>query len=296
MGMAVQRAERELKLERWLVALSERLTARGLAPRLLYTDKARGDRLALVVATAAGLVELQVHRAAHDEGAQGKAGAVLVLFAESKPALQGFASALGDLHHETPRIENERRKFYHRIERMAEHLLATFELRSAHFPVPALVNLRGWLGDASPMTGVEATFRTRDHEPEATRLAAEPDAHFRSREARRYLARYAARVAGPGGARAAPFVPATNGFRLGFVPAAASVAAAGAMTAASGPRPPREEEARDDSAIDAVEVGVDLAELGVDVAAGGCTDWGGIDLPDCDFIDVPDCGGCDCSF
>lgn len=297
---AGHRAEREFKLERWLVALAERLTAKGLAPRLLYTDRARGDRMALVASLPAGLVELQVHRAPHAEGGQGKAGAVIVLFAESRPALQDFAAALGDLHHATPRLENERRKFYHRIERMADHLLATFELRSAHFPAPALESLRGWLGDAAAMTGVEATFRTREHEAEATRLPAEPDAHLRDREARKYLARYAARVAGPGGTRAAPFVPASNGFRLGFVPAAAaSVAAAGAVAATTttgqGARPAREEGARDDASVDAAEVGVELADLGVEVAAGGCTDWGGIDLPDCDVVDVPDCSGCDCS-
>jgi len=295
-------ALREFKLERWLVALEERLTAGGLSPRLLYTDKAKGDRLALVVLTPSGLIELLVHRASHREDQQGKAGAILVLLAETRHALQELVRAIGDLHRATPRLENERRKFYHRIERMADHLLATFELRAGHFPHGPLEHLRGWLGEATPMIGVEATFRTKEHEPEAIRLAAEPDADFRSREARKYLARFAARVVGPGGARAAHFVPASSSFRLGFMPVATlGVAAAGGLAAGvmatQAQRPPQEESGVQIAvdAVDAVEVGVHLADLGVDVASSSWIDCGGIDLPDCDFIDVPDCGGCDCS-
>jgi hypothetical protein len=296
---ATKQAQREYKLERWLVAVSDRLKQGGLAPRLLYTDKAKGDRLALVVPARAGLVEVLVHRAPHAEDEQAKAGANLVIVAESKAALEEVASAIGALHRETPRLENERRKFFHRIERMAEHLVATFELRAAHFPHDAFERLRGWLGHASPMVGVEATFRTKEHEPEATRLAAEPEANFRRRQANKYPVFFAARVAGPDGPRAAPFVPATNGFRLGFKPAVHGVAAAagavavGAMSAGAIDESRRRE--HHEGGDDALEVAVDLADLGVDVATGGWTDCGGIDLPDCDFVDVPDCGGCDCS-
>lgn len=291
--MSAKTTNREFKFERWLVLLTDRFKGSGVTPRLFYTDKAKGDWLALVVGSV-GFVELLVHRVNKDDR-RGHDGAILVLLADSVAALREFTKALGDLHHDTSRLQNERRKFYHRVERIADHLLATFDLRLREFPQESLATLTSWVPGAAPMVGIEATFRTKEHEPEATRLENEPDAAFRKREAQKYLARFAARVVGPTGLRAALYDPASKRFILGFVPQAPQATLASAAIVGGGALIGEKVNNQGSGMGNATEIGIDLAELGVDAATSGCIDCGGIDFPDCDFVDVPDCSGCDCS-
>jgi hypothetical protein len=276
--------KKKLPFDAWLLFLASHLRGKGRACDLAYDDRRLGNLLALSVPTELGLCELDVHRV-------GK-GAVLILCAESASAVRGFADALGPLHRDVRRLDNAKRKFVHRVERMAAHLAETFEERSRQYPAEALGRLRELFPEAEPMVGIEGLFREREHEAESVAFDPGEAADRRqSREARRYPTRFAAKLPTPAGGRAALHDPDTGLYRLCGEPEQELKP----RLESHGGRPASAfAVANDPNALTTSAAAVDVAS-GV-VAASACGDCGGIDLPDCEGIDLPDCGGCDISF
>src|SRR5262249_23317965 len=190
----------------WLLAIANHLRGKGLACELTYDDHRLGNLLALSVPTPQGLGELDVRRK--------KKGAVLIVCAESLAALRVVTDTLGPLHETVRRLENAKRKFVHRIERMVEHLESTFDERAEHFPKDALERVRELFPEAAPMTAIEALFRAKEHEPESVVFI--PGAVDRrvARQARRYPSRYAVKVPTAAGERAALYQPERGLFQL----------------------------------------------------------------------------------
>ncbi len=288
---------REQRFERWLVWLVGQLDERGLECRLVFEDRHRGDLLVLRAGSAQGYTELKLRRR--------KRGAVLILVSESTAAAGHFAEAMvgpepgpgkrtDSLYRRVPRRANAKRKFVHRIERMAQHLASSFATRHCRFPQTQLERLRTMVPTAKAMTGIEALFRSRQHEADAVPLGRDQEVteltRKSRRQAKRYPSRFAARVPDDGGFRAAMF---TGGnFNVGTTPLAVEEGA-------------KRSEGRDSDgkmelgeALDAAELGYEAVELAADVASSATEagDCGGLDLPDCGCVDVPDCGGCDCAF
>ncbi|MCI0457896.1 MAG: hypothetical protein L0Z62_13095 [Gemmataceae bacterium] len=270
-------------VDAWLLFLASHLRGKGRACDLAYDDRRQGKFLALSVPTELGLCELDVHRV-------GK-GAILILCAESAGAGRVLADVLGPLHRDVRRIDNAKRKFVHRVERMAAHLQETFEERSRPYPAEALTKLRELFPEAEPMVGIEGLFRERDHEPESIRFDPGESADKRqAREASRYPTRFAARLPTPAGGRAALFEPDRSLFRLR---GEAEQELPGRL-AKQGNRPARDFAVANDPSAPAGSVTGAEAASSV-VAASACGDCGGIDLPDCEGVDMPDCSGCDIS-
>ncbi len=281
-----------------MAIIAERLKEFGHTGRLIYEDRQGGDRLALTVECAEALVELQVHRSG--------AGATLVLLGESQPAIVEFEKALDDYHRKLPRRHNAKRKFVHRVERMAEHLLTTFDQRRQQFPNADFKSFATWVPGSIPLVGVQTRFRTKEKEEggssfDPTKWFEGADAKLK-REAHKYPSRFGAKVTASGLPRAALYGGA--GFMLG------GTAITQAMVANVAPAKGAQLTGPD--AIDVGGVALDTAELAWDAGAllgelGGSGldaladakatsgDCGGIDLPDCDIVDVPDCSGCDCA-
>ncbi len=270
-------------LDAWLLFLASHLRGKGRACDLAYDDRRQGDLLALSVPTELGLCELDVHRA-------GK-GAVLILCAESAGALRVLADVLGPLHRDVRRIDNAKRKFVHRVERMVAHLLETFEERSREYPAEALGKLRELFPDAEPMVGIEGLFREREHQDESMVFDPGETADKRqAREARRYPTRYGAKLPTPAGGRAALYEPDKSLFRLRGEP---EQELRGRLEK-QGNRPPADFALANDPKAPAASVAGAEAASSV-VTATACADCGGIDLPDCEGVDMPDCSGCDIS-
>lgn len=284
--MGKRKEKREQRFERWLAWVAMGLEAKDIEPRLLYEDRPQGNLMVLSAATK-GLVELQVHR-------HGRGG-VLILVAESAQAATDFAEAVVGRHDKVPRRLNAKRKFIHRIERLAEHLPKTFDARKSEFPMPALKQLQTWLPSARPMIGAEATFRDK-HEDEASSF--DPTKWFESadkklaREAKRYPSRFAAMVQAGGKPRAALYTGAA--FSLGAIALSAEALAA----------PPAEQqrEVVGEDVIDlldgaelAYELGAGVGDVGLELGAElpSAGDCGGIDFPDLGACADIDCGGCD---
>lgn len=287
--------EKGAHLERWLVSLRRTLEARGLPCRTSYEDQPGGDALALAVWSSEGLVELQLHR--------DRRGAVLRLLAETVEAARIFAGALEGEHRSIPRLKNAQRRFVHRIERMAAHLVLTYDARAAAFPRAALAALQTIVPKSGALVGLQATFRGK--QARAEELDFDDDAEVDAktvRRTRRYPTVYGATIdtaAGPlaaptgaTGPRAARYQPEQGAFyfagaalsALGALPLPQTPEGLGAAAVANelhGSQPWRE------TAQDAGEV----LELGYQVldAASTCADIG-CDLPDCGVCDVPDCG------
>lgn len=278
-------------LEAWLHELSTALAPRGLNGTLLYDDKFRGDILVLTLPTTEGLTELVAHRA-------GK-GAVLIFVAENARAAQVAASALGGLHHQVSRRANSQRKFVHRIERMVEHLVASFVTRAAAYPGPQLALIQGAVPTAQPMTGVEARFHTKDHEEEPV---LEPSSALSARDLRKYVTRFAACIdIGPRKRavlfESGRFVPrgetahalrhmrqqrggdADEGFAAAFAGEALELALIDAPIAAA------------EGVVAAAAAPSHIIDgLGDAVTSSSSCGDGGFDFaPDCDICDLPDC-------
>lgn len=272
-------------LERWLVGLRRTLEARGLLCRTSYEDQPGGDALALAVWSNEGLVELQLHR--------DRRGAVLRLLAETVDATRIFSGALEGEHRTIPRLKNAQRRFIHRIERMAAHLVITYDARAAAFPQAALAALQTIVPKSGALVGLQATFRGK--QARAEELDFDDDAEVDAktvRQTRRYPTVYAATIDTAAGPRAARYQPEQGAFyfagaalsALGALPLPQTPEGLGAAAVANelhGSQPSRE------AAQDAGEV----LELGYHVldAASTCADIG-CDLPDCGVCDVPDCG------
>jgi len=279
----------------WLLAIANHLRGKGLGCELAYDDFRLGKLLALSVPTLHGLGELDVRRK--------HKGAVLIVCTESLAALRVVTDTLGPLHETVRRLENAKRKFVHRIERMVEHLEATFEERAQHFPKEALERVRELFPEAAPMTGIEALFRAKDHEPESVVFV--PGAVHRRvlRQARRYPSRFAVKIPTGSGERAALFQPERGEFQLrGDVEKVLAARlrdkgnrnlgdfalAQEPKAQPSAPTPKRAPTVSDQPVPDAVTLNT----------CSACADCA-ICLPDCNAVDVPDFSGCDfsgCSF
>ncbi len=268
-------------IDAWLTFIASHLRGKNRTCELAYDDERQGDLLALTVPGEAGLCELDVRRR--------ERGASLVLCAQSAAALRALLDVLGPLHRSVSRLENARRKFVHRVERMAEHLLETFEERSQQFPVEALQRLRELFPEAEPMVGIEGLYREREHEPESVAFTPGEAADKRlAKEASQYPSRFAASVPTPAGGRAALYEPERAGFRL--VGAAHSQLAERLQR--HGSRAPVEFAVSNDPN----EPVRTAAAAGTGYLAGAsCGDCGGLDMPDCDVVELPDCGSCDIS-
>jgi len=282
----------QLPIDVWLLAIANHLRSKGLACELAYDDYRLGNLLALSVPTPQGLGELDVRRK--------KKGAVLIVCAESVAALRVVTDTLGPLHETVRRLENAKRKFVHRIERMVEHLEATFDERAQHFPKEALERVRELFPEASPMTGIEALFRAKEHEPESVMFVpGAPDRRV-ARQARRYPSRFAVKIPTGSGERAALFQPERGVFQLrGDVEKelAARLRDKGkenlAHFALVHERKQPSAPARPAAAV--AEPVADAVTLNTCAACADCA----VCLPDCNAVDVPDFGGCDfsgCSF
>ena len=283
----------QLPIEVWLLAIANHLRGKGLACELAYDDFRLGNLLALSVPTPHGLGELDVRRK--------KKGAVLIVSAESLAALRVVTDTLGPLHETVRRLENAKRKFVHRIERMVEHLEATFEERAQHFPKKALERVRELFPEAAPMTGIEALFRAKEHEPESVMFVpGAPDRQV-ARQARRYPSRFAVKIPTAAGERAALYEPERGLFQLrGDVEKELAARlrdkekenlASFALTHERKPppsAPARTPAVRGEPVADPVTLNT----------CASCADCA-VCLPDCNAVDVPDFSGCDfsgCSF
>ena len=285
----------QLPIEVWLLAIANHLRGKGLACELAYDDFRLGNLLALSVPTPQGLGELDVRRK--------KKGAVLIVCAESLAALRLVTDTLGPLHETVRRLENAKRKFVHRIERMVEHLEATFEERARHFPKEALQRVHELFPEAAPMTGIEALFRAKEHEPESVMFVpGAPDRRL-ARQARRYPSQFAVKIPTGSGERAALFQPELGVFQLrgdvekelaarlrdkGDRNLKSFALAHESKARPSAPAPERAPAVRGEPVADPVTLNT----------CAGCADCA-VCLPDCNAVDVPDFSGCDfsgCSF
>ena len=277
----------------WLLAIANHLRGKGLACELAYDDFRLGNLLALSVPTPQGLGELDVRRQ--------KKGAVLMVCAESVATLRMVRDTLGPLHETVRRLENAKRKFVHRIERMVEHLEATFEERAQHFPREALERVRELFPEVAPMTGIEALFRAKEHEPESVVFVPGAVDRRTARQARRYPSRFAVKIPTGSGERAALFQPERGLFQLrGDVEKdlAARLRDKGKENLAHfallhEQKPPPSAPARTP-----VVRGEPVADAVTLNTCSACTDCA-VCLPDCNAVDVPDFSGCDfsgCSF
>jgi hypothetical protein len=271
-----------LPIDSWLNGIATHLRGKGQECRLVYDDVRGGQFLALAAPTGQGLVELDVHRT--------RTGAILILCADTPAALAVFADKLGELHRTVKRLANARRKFVHRVETLAQHLAQTYDERAREFPHEPFGRLQQLIPEGAAMTGAEATFREREHEPEAVSFASENTEKTLARLARRFPSRFAAKIPTPAGGRAALYQPEGSLFR---VQGEAQDQLAARLAAHPG-RP------ASDFAVNEPKrrTGPPPAQGDAPAAASVvfCGDCGGLDLPDCDVIQMPDCGGCDISF
>ncbi|MGE3672674.1 MAG: hypothetical protein AB7K71_23580 [Polyangiaceae bacterium] len=312
---ATKAEQKDRRFERWLSLIGERLKDHAWDVSTFYEDATRGNLLVLSAKDEAGLVELHVHRStkgptptgqrAPQDEQQRNVAATLLLFTESQGAIAGFSKLISGLHRNLPRHHNAKRKFVHRVEDMARHLDETYGVRKKQFPADDFGKYKQWLADASPMVGVQASFRQRAKEKEQDGSWWDPSQWFESdqkklaRVAKRFPSRFAAGVRARGRKRAALY---QNGaFALG------GVLLTGAVLAQLAQDPGALERIREDAsnyvnndldisvegALDVAEFAYDIGELAGEVASSGAGDCGGIDLPDCGGIDLPDCGGID---
>jgi hypothetical protein len=281
----------------WLLAIANHLRGKGLTCELAYDDYRLGNLLALSVPTPQGLGELDVRRQ--------RKGAVLIVCAESVAALRVVTDTLGPLHETVRRLENAKRKFVHRIERMVEHLEVTFEDRAQHFPKDALERVRELFPEAAPMTGIEALFRAKEHEPESVKFVpGTPDRRV-ARQARRYPSRFAVKIPRAAGERAALYQPESGLFLLrGDVEKELAARlqdkdnrslASFALIRETKPPAATAKPVRPPATA---STGTGTNGTTTLNAISGCADCA-ICLPDCNAVDVPDFSGCDlsgCSF
>jgi hypothetical protein len=280
----------KIPVDIWLIALANHLRGKGLTCELAYDDIRLGDLLALSVPTPRGLCELDVRRKPK--------GAVLILCAESADALRVVTDTLGPLHQTIRRLENAKRKFVHRIERMVEHLVGTFEERAGQFPMEALNRLRGLFPEAAPMTGIEALFRAREHSEESVVFVPGAADRCQVRQARRYPSRFAAKIPTEQGGRAALFEPGRGQFRLRGEAAKVLESrllhdqrAAEDFAVAHHPRPAPADAPAAARASSAAPVAQTASAADGALTALACIDCATA-LPDCNAVDVPDFSGC----
>lgn len=307
--MHIRRSPPKDLIERWLFELAEQVREAGLPCDTFYEDGFLGEELVLRCADPRGLLELKVAR-----GGDKAKGATLLLLCETAEVV---LAVLPGWHKQVSRLQNARRKFRHRVERMAAQLAARMPALHKEYPVEALERLRGLIADAAPMVGVEATFRSKAGDEDQ---GEGEGAGKKSRGERRYRARFAARVPTELGPRAALYYAGTRSFQLVgvarqraaqelkargvedasafairnpaaellplLVVGAAGAGAGAALAGLSERKAQKQDSSWDCDGCDALD-GCDVLS---DCDIG---DIGGCDLPDCDSCDLPDLGGCD---
>lgn len=290
-------SKRPDQLEPWSIWLRDALAARGRPARLAYDDKVGGDVLLLSIDSGERdrLVELTITRRARGR-------AHLTVLATSPAGAAAARDALGRMHDEVSRLANAKRKFVHRIERMLERLVATWDERAAQ-PAPerdaALERLRGALPEAWPMIGLGFhtdvagvdDHHTRDVYPSVFGAAVGLDGRWRGLawepERRRWLIRNgtltALRRARPGVDLDAGGITLLEALGVGAAAVVATAAVAAAADIDTDVEGAGRQNARScaDSMdpCDVLDCSLGLADL------GSC-------VPDCDVLD---CGALDCS-
>jgi hypothetical protein len=292
----------EQRIERWMLEVAKRLSARGLAcAKPTYDGEVLGDRIALSWGGAEDCGEVLILRR--------ERAARMILLASTSAAARAFRDALAGLHADVRRLHNAKRRFMHRLERMATHLADELELRARDAPRAEWAKVSGLIGEASLLIGIEVhTFGgSRDEEAREAGASVDADLPIRKGLQKRYRTCYAVTLPSKAGVRAALWSPVRRMFVASPVSAsrvrarcelrqrppsdfalALSVAPLSSPAAAVVARVEGDVEvsaAREtiDASTDVVETAIEVAE-----AAGACSDIGGLSLPDCSF-DVPDC-------
>ncbi len=302
------------QLEPWTLWLRDVLSSRGTPARVAYDDKLAGD--VLLLSLGAGdrdaLVEITIAR-------RPKGAAHLSAVATTLAGVTAARDAMGRKHAEISRLANAKRKFVHRIERMLDRLVSTWDQRAGEPPHgrdEALTRLQASVPAATPMIGLgfhtdiagADDHHTKEVYPSVFGAAVPVDARWRGLAwdpgRKRWLVRAGTLTAL---LRAIPTLDleacgitlidasmTTPGAGAGVAVAAGAAGAAGlaAMIAAGGADINAEvvSTRKRDSACswaDAIDP-CDLLECSFDIAdLGNC-------VPDCDLGGL-DCGGLDCS-
>ena len=147
--MARRRGE---NLESWLIGLRDDLAASGERVSLYYDDRVGGDVLVLLVGgdPLDPLVAFTTTRRVHGQ-------AHLTMLATTRTAAAAVAALLDVSHRGVSRVHNAKRKFVHRLARMAHELDLSWDDRIAATPVghsEALTALRAAAPGARPLCGV----------------------------------------------------------------------------------------------------------------------------------------------
>lgn len=281
MSAPTRAEQKEQRFERWLLTIAEHLKGSGgqCVPR--YEGQRGSDTLLLDVATGPGLGQLRVHR-------RGK-GALVVVLTESAAVARTLGTELERLARNTSRLANAKRKFVHRLARIAAELEARFAGHLPHLPVAALDAVQGRYPGTLPMVGVEGRYRHKDFDTPAGTTDARD----------KYGTRFGAKIPRTRGWD--PSSPPTQRFRVALL-------VDGVFVLDGHPVAPRQgQDGSEDSVLEdvgdailetAVDVGFEVAVPTFDLDATSCVpevgDCGGLDLPDLSCLDVGDCVPCDC--
>jgi hypothetical protein len=293
----------EQRIERWMLEVAKRLSARGLAgAKPTYDGRVLGDRIALSWGGAEDCGEVLILRR--------EKAARMILLASTSAAARAFRDALAGLHEEVRRLHNAKRRFMHRLERMATHLADELELRARDAPRAEWAKVSELIGQASLLIGIEVHTFGGPSDEEAGEAGASVDADVPIRKGlqKRYKTRYAVTLPSKTGVRAALWSPARRMF------VASPVSANRVRARCEGlQRPPSDfalalpvallsrpadaavvarvqGDVEVSAARETIDASADVVETAIEVAdaAGACSDIGGLSFPDCSF-DVPDC-------
>lgn len=279
------------RMDRWVLEIAAHLAKQGFgSSRPTYDGESIGDRLALPLSGPERGGELLIRRV-------GEVAMVAMLVSDAEMA-RALAVALQGQHANIPRIQNGRRKFWHRVERMAQHLAAELALRSADAPADALAKLQRLLPSATLWVGIEVRYPSRGPDPTGEEApSADASLPLRAGLRRRYRTRYAVPLPSRTGVRAALWSSNLGRFEPSPVSrrwAIEQVRAAGEVPDAFALALVLSTTTKGDGAqvvVDTLGATADVVETAAEAveAAGACADVGGLDLPDCGGIDLPDC-------
>ncbi len=284
--------DRRQRYERALLQLSARLTAKGIAHRLVVDGQWGGDQISLVAEPDGGLVELTLER--HDP-TQGHAW----LLADGPSAARSFADAIGFLAERTPRKATVQRGCLLTVTALARRVVDDMRRANDSYPTAALDKLRRAFPDARPMVGAHAPLR-----PAPVLKAASE--HVDLEQLR---TAHGAAVSTPNGPRAVRRRPDATGFwlppgvrrtlaqRLGRIDAITLGSMAIAGPVAVGLLQDADDDERSFDSVNSADWGCDAIDCGLHLGDMGGCDAGGCDgflgVGNC-FGAIPDCGGLDC--
>lgn len=283
MSIRQRKQVKEKRFERWLINVVAYIKGQqGVAFDLVSVGKRLGNHLIARCYFSAGLCEMHIIK-------RGK-GAVLILLVQNKDTAIQVHQTLSGMHKLISRFANAKRKFVHRMEKLAQQLSQRFDASQDQFPENAYSVLGTFSQSCVALTGLEALFRERRHEPDV--VSVKTSETKTSRAEKRYLVRYGAFGKVSGDPHSFYYSITEDEFVM-------------LHPAEKGQN--EDDESLSDLAQDSLETYIDVkldsygkssdastahpADGGA-VEAGDC---GGLDLPDCGGFDVPDCS-CDCSF